>query len=261
MRLVTSLIPNDPADDVPAYDVAVVIDVLRATSVATVALAAGAAEILTCREIADARVLADASRGDATAALLCGERGCRPIDGFDLGNSPAEYSPERVAGRQLIFTTTNGTRAIHTAATARSMLLASFLNLSAVVEALSGVESVHLVCAGTDGVVTGEDVLLAGAIVDRCCSQREGDCTLDDASSIARSWWQSRIPTPDPASLAKQLAQTTGGRNLIRVGYESDLIRCAAIDTVPVVPRRSRIAPTGFTLAHSVAVQPMAFEK
>ncbi|MGB7327898.1 MAG: 2-phosphosulfolactate phosphatase [Rubripirellula sp.] len=254
MRLITSLIPNEaetgtaPASE--KIDVAVVIDVLRATSVATVAIAAGATEIVTCREIADARAraLPGAVDAESTApSLLCGERECRPIDGFQFGNSPAEYTAEKVAGQRLILTTTNGTRAVEAASSADSIMLASFLNLSAVVDAILGAGTVHVVCAGTNGMVTGEDAMLAGAIIDRCQTRLGSALEFDDASAMAKAWWHARQPHPSPTSLAVAFSETAGGRNLIRVGYKSDLARCAAIDTVPLVPVRTRKSPTGFT--------------
>ncbi|TWU57508.1 2-phosphosulfolactate phosphatase [Rubripirellula reticaptiva] len=254
MRLITSLIPSQTGTGTAIasdkIDVAVVIDVLRATSVATVAMAAGATEIVTCREISDARsrALPGAVDPESTApSLLCGERECRPIDGFQFGNSPAEYTPALVAGKRLILTTTNGTRAVEVASAADSIMLASFLNLSAVIDAIMDADTVHVVCAGTNGDVTGEDVMLAGAIIDRCQARLGSALELDDASAIAKAWWHARQPTPSPASLAAAFSETAGGRNLIRVGYEADLARCAAIDTVPVVPVRTRKSPTGFT--------------
>ena len=98
--------------------------------------------------------------------ILGGERGGLPIPGFDLGNSPAEYTRERVAGKTVVFTTTNGTRAMQRCKQASRVLLGAFVNFSAVCRELGGVEQVVLVCAGTDGHVTREDTLFAGAVVD-----------------------------------------------------------------------------------------------
>ncbi|QDT02730.1 putative 2-phosphosulfolactate phosphatase [Rubripirellula lacrimiformis] len=248
MQIHTSLSPADPIPSAAA-DVAIVIDVLRATSVATTALQSGAKQILACREIDAARALA-ASLGPQT--LLCGERGCRPIEGFDCGNSPAEYTADRVADRTLILTTTNGTRAIQSASSARTMVLASFLNLSAVVQHVHRFESLHVVCAGTDGQVTGEDVLLAGAIIDGVLLHRtdatdsDAPSPLCDASRIARQFWCGSLPNPDPDTLRKCLENTLGGRNLIRVGYADDLSRCAAIDSGPIIPYRTQLEPATF---------------
>lgn len=261
MELFTSLSPTDPVprrdpvpgrdpvprrDPVPGRDgmsieIAVVIDVLRATTVATTAIGAGASAILTCADIDEAKRLA----AEHSPALLCGERGCRPIAGFDLGNSPTEYGSSVVSGRTLVMTTTNGTRAVAASASADGVLLGSFLNLSAIVDAVSEAASVHLVCAGTDGHLTGEDVLLAGAIAESLMG-RKRSARACDATSIAIAWWRDRVGQNDAAKLTNALASTRGGRNLIAVGYGDDLARCAAIDSLSIVPRRTTRTPARF---------------
>lgn len=220
----------------------------------TTALAAGAARVLTCSEISEARDLAGQM---SSRTLLCGERGCKPIEGFDLGNSPAEYTAERVRDRTLILTTTNGTRAIEAAANAQRLITASFLNLSAVVEALERTGSVHLLCAGTDGEITAEDVLLAGAIISEC-ETRFHAVLQDDESILARQLWQSWFSDKMPAErrpglrqLSDRLRETRGGRNLVRAGYQRDLDRCAVIDAVQVVARLNGRQPMSFGLQAS----------
>ena len=249
---------------------AVVIDVLRATTVATTALAAGARSIATCRNVDEAFAMRDASGSDSPP-LLCGERGCRRIDGFDFGNSPSEYSPAGVGGRDLILTTTNGTAAIDAAADAQTMILASFANLSAVVDDLivrhgadrdaGGTENasglIRLVCSGTNGDVTTEDVLLAGALL-AACHRRLSDSPrfydgpvelTNDCGAIALAVWQHSLThegVTDSATLAERLSQTQGGRNLIAAGYESDLVDCGAIDVFDNVPIRTQCQPACF---------------
>ena len=214
------------------------------------ALAAGASRIVTCREISEAIDLAKRMR---PSPLLCGERGCKPIDGFDLGNSPAEYTSERVQDRSLILTTTNGTRAIESAADAGRMVTASFLNVSAVLDSLQRSEDVHLICSGTDGEITAEDVLLAGAIVSQC-EMRYQAVLQDDEAILARQFWQSWFSAsglPESQQLSGRLRETRGGRNLLRVGYEQDLDRCAAIDSIRVVPELKSRQPMSFGLQAS----------
>ncbi|WP_372716406.1 2-phosphosulfolactate phosphatase [Novipirellula sp.] len=248
MRLSTSFLPStNPIDE--TTDIAVVIDILRATTVMTVAIANGAKEIMTTCDVQTAREMADAI---TPRPLLCGERSCVPIEGFDCGNSPAEYSPARVAGRHLVVTTTNGTKAIGAASLAKQVLLGSFLNRQAVAESLDPNTSVALVCAGTDGFVTLEDVLFAGAIVSHFQSQFDQHqlptLELNDESQIASemwlSWFAPAMGEPSrthAAALAARLSQSRGGKNLVRAGYEADLLRCAEMDSVSVVPRRIAI--------------------
>ncbi|MFG0262280.1 MAG: 2-phosphosulfolactate phosphatase [Novipirellula sp. JB048] len=251
MRLWTSLLPQShPIEE--TTEIAVVIDILRATSVMNVALAGGAKQIVTTRDVDQARQIA---RGMPTRPLLCGERACVPIEGFDCGNSPSEYPRERVADRELVITTTNGTKAIEAASLAKEVLLGSFLNLTAVVERLDRAANVALICAGTDGLVTLEDVLFAGAVITYCQSRFENSPTndplpplqLNDESVLARQTWQSwfgRDPqpgafkSPSVDALAARLAESQGGKNVIRAGYRADLTLCAQIDSLSVVPRR-----------------------
>jgi 2-phosphosulfolactate phosphatase len=133
------------------------------------------------------------------------------------------------------------------------MVTASFLNLSAVIDSLRGFASVHLVCAGTEGEVTAEDVLLAGAIACECETRYQAVAD-DDQSMLARQLWRSWFPAarnpplPDPIDLGRRLRETRGGKNLLARGYPQDLDRCAAIDTAGVVPERTELSPTIFEL-------------
>ena len=128
---------------------AVVVDVLRATSVIGLALDAAAKQILVCSEIEEAHAIADKHKsGSPSPALLCGERHCQRIPGFDLGNSPQEYSQAMVGGRTLVMTTTNGTRAIAAAQDCEQVFAGAFVNLSAVVKQLKGTAELVIVCAG-----------------------------------------------------------------------------------------------------------------
>lgn len=264
MRITTCLLPSprmSDGDSTPTQqgadaEVAVVIDVLRATTVMVTALASGASQIMTFSEIDEAR---EAVQRLARPSLLCGERGCKRIEGFDLGNSPTEYVPDRVADHVLALTTTNGTRAIASVEAVPKVLIAGFVNLNAVLKKMAGWNRVHLVCAGTDGQLTLEDVLLAGAIV--WLAQEEFDVhLLDDDSLLARQLWQSWFPKalageclPDAIVLSERLRETRGGRNLVRLGYQDDLQYCAKIDAIPVVPERISKSPMTFALMDGIS--------
>lgn len=244
MRITTSLLPTAPDSD-DAVDIAVVIDVLRATSVMATALDAGATEVITCRDVSLAREILNDQQPQA---LLCGERNCVAIPGFDLGNSPAEYTPAIVGGRTLILTTTNGTAAIETATSAAVIVAASFLNLSAIVDSIAGSDSVNLICAGTDGCVSNEDVLLAGLILTRCESRYQA--TIEgDSSVLARRLWHSYFRASEHAdaeTITNALRETRGGRNLVRVGFQNDIELCSKLDAVSVVPRIHGRNPISF---------------
>ena len=268
MRIVTSLLPDLMATKQDEAYVAVVIDVLRATSVMTTAFGSGAKQIFTCCHVAEALSLADKIEyldQINQRPLLCGERSCKPISGFDHGNSPAEYTPGRVRGQTLIMTTTNGTKAIEAASSAKRLIAASFLNLPKVVEALRGSRLVHLVCSGTDGRITAEDVLLAGAIIDACSVEYQV-AFEDDESRVARGFWSSCLPVTEQSPwisvrngneqqlshlLAKAFGNTLGGTNLRNLGFEQDLQRCAQIGTQSAIGVRSQQNPTAFELLAS----------
>jgi 2-phosphosulfolactate phosphatase len=228
--------------------VAVVIDVLRATTTIVHALAAGAVEVRPCQEIDDARRL-KAELGDQ--AVLGGEREGLPIPGFDFGNSPAEYSAQRMRGKTVVFTTTNGTRAMHRCRHAARVLIGAFANFSAVCRELSGQPEIALVCAGTDGHVTREDTLLAGTIVDDLL--RHGEANLNDQAEIAFDAWQTAVRLMTDRPLGMMLRASQGGRNLIETGQENDIDLAAQIDKFDLVPELDlttwRIQQVGYASA------------
>ncbi len=216
---------------------AVVIDALRFTTTAAVALQAGAAAVSVAAEIDTARALAT-QMGPGT--LLCGERHCHRIEGFHLGNSPLEYTTASVGTRNLVFSTTNGTLAVASAAAAQQVLLGSLTNRQAVASWIvsSGFSRIWFVCAGTDGQIAAEDVLTAGAITQAC--QQLADCELcNDSAIIAAEFFAQQASARNATTqsrISQLLAQAAGGRNLIEAGYESDLAEVAKLDSLTVVP-------------------------
>lgn len=214
---------------------AVAIDLLRATTTICYALAAGAREVRPCLEIDEARRIAAALGREA--CLLGGERGGVRIEGFDCGNSPTEYTSGRVAGKSLAFTTTNGTRAIAACLSADRVLLAALANLSAVSRELCASPGpLDIVCAGTDGFATREDVLTAGALVDRL-SAAEPAWRWCDEALLARDAWRGIASARDfPVRLIAALRDSRGGSNLIDLGYDADIVAAAQIDALDVVP-------------------------
>lgn len=209
----------------------VVIDVLRATTTIIHALAAGAAEVAPCLEVDEARRIA---AGIGPSAVLGGERAGGKIAGFDLGNSPAEYTAASVGGKTLVFTTTNGTRALARCKLARQVLLGAFVNLSAVCRELSDQEQIALVCAGTDGQVTREDALFAGAVAHELTQSRRAE--FNDQAEIAADAWRTAVRLLTDRPLGMTLKSSLGGRNLIGIGHENDIDLAAQIDRFDIVP-------------------------
>jgi 2-phosphosulfolactate phosphatase len=177
---------------------AVVFDVLRATSTMMTALANGASRIFPVGEISEATRL----RAEHPAALLAGERdGVRILSAqtggvdFDLGNSPREFTRERVAGREIIMTTTNGTRALQACLGAKRILPGAWLNLGALARRLGSEPSACLliVCAGTYEETAYEDILAAGALCDLVWARFEpGD--ISDSAHVARQIYREAGP-------------------------------------------------------------------
>lgn len=206
--------------------VAVVIDVLRATTAMVQALASGCREIRPCREIDQAVDLA--SVFPVGEAIKAGERHGLAIPGFDLGNSPDEFSVDRCRGRTLVMTTTNGTQAILACREADRVLIAAFSNRSAVLAALAAeTRPIHLVCAGTDGQPSLEDALLAGSLVSRL----SGDRQPDDLALLAARSWTSDLD--DPGRLEEALRQGKGGRRVVAIGLSADIAAASRIDRHP----------------------------
>lgn len=211
---------------------AVVIDVLRATTTMVHALAAGCTHIRPVENVEEARSLADDL--PAGKVLLGGERGGLPLPGFDLGNSPAEYTARRCRGTVLVLTTTNGTRALLRAAEAERVLAGAFVNFSAVCEQLGrDRRPVHMVCAGSEGEVTLEDTLLAGALVDFLCEEEE--VSLNDSARLAWDCFENH-----GALLQGSLELSLGGRRLFDLGLEADIRLAAEVDKFNLVPELRR---------------------
>ena len=228
------LVPSLFAPGMLAGGSAVVIDVLRASTTVCHALHAGAARVVPCGTVDDARAVAAGLRDAGEPALLAGERGCVKVAGFDLGNSPGDFTPESVGGKPVVLTTTNGTAALLRCLEAAEVLVGCFGNLSAVCEHLAkGAGPVHFVCAGTDRNVTAEDALFAGRCVNRLVASGAGTLGHHDGDP-ARLAAAFAAAAPDTAAA---LADSRGGRNLANLGRGADVAVCAAVDDVPVVPR------------------------
>jgi 2-phosphosulfolactate phosphatase len=199
----------------------VVIDVVRATTSIVEALANGARGIYPTVSTEEAVKLAHSLGRDDT--LLCGERKGQKVEGFDLGNSPGDFTREAVEGKRLVMSTTNGTSAFGLAHESARVLACAFTNLSAVASAVEGVEDLVVLCAGKEGHFSMGDALCAGHLISLVLADRTEEHTLNDAAIAARAL-AARKPSK------RLLGQTAGGRALIEVGLEADLEICADVD-------------------------------
>lgn len=212
--------------------VVLVIDVLRASTSIAAALNNGARAVIPFQGVDEAMTRARSlERSDV---LLAGERKMVPIRGFDLGNSPSEFTPAVVQGKTIVMTTTNGTAALAGAHGAHEVLVGSFANYAVVVAWLRAAaradKSITLVCAGTDGRFALEDAICAGRFV-RAIARRGIEAELGDAARIA-----AMIDRQMGADLPSVLRDSEHGRALIEAGHGDDVAYCATLDTNPVVP-------------------------
>ena len=234
MRIEVVLTPAEVAA-LPQRDLSdatcVVFDVLRATSTMLAALSNGARRIYPVATVEEARAL---QRERHPGALLGGEREGVRIEGFDLGNSPREYTPEAVAGRDIICTTTNGTVALRACAGARTVVAGAWVNLDVLAFWLrrrhENMEPVVLVCAGTDEQFALEDALAAGGLIFRLISQVNAMGPTSYGDAALALLWMYTTAHRDPL-IAMRIS--SNGRRLHRIDLEEDVEWCAARTNLP----------------------------
>lgn len=205
---------------------AIIIDVLRATSVMVTALANGVKAIYPYKDIES---VLENSKKDSNP-LLCGERKGLKIDGFDCGNSPLEYPRELVEGRNMFMTTSNGTRAIErTAMGTDRIYISAFLNVGRVAnQIIEDDKDVVIICSGTDDNFSLDDALCAGEIIKRVCEKKE--VQLSDMAIglkfIAKN--SKDIPTT--------LTGTKHYEYLKSIGFTGDMEHCFSMDKYNILP-------------------------
>ncbi len=219
-RVRVALVPPAPGS-LPPRACAVAIDVLRATTTLAVARRNGAERVVPFASTAEAIAWRDAHPG----SLACGERDGRIVPGFDLGNSPGEFTRGCVAGRALAFASTNGSRALLAASRCRRRLLGSFAALSAVVEALADEREIWLVCAGKLGAFAIEDAACAGTIVARLVQRGSEPANVE--ARLSRS-----LACADAAEVRAIVTGCDHGRWLATLGeaFTADVEFCATLD-------------------------------
>ncbi|MCZ8520655.1 MULTISPECIES: 2-phosphosulfolactate phosphatase [Paenibacillus] len=221
----------------------IVIDVLRATSTMLAALSNGCSAVIPVETVEQAKEL------QGPGHLLGGERGCRRIPGFDLGNSPAEYTPSAIAGSVLIMTTTNGTRAIRKAEQAGRILVGSLLNAQACArKAQSLGKEIVILCSGTRDIFSLEDGLGAGAIVDEllqpsCPAGTGRQADLPQVNDFGLSMMHAYRAAKDNMEAA--LLACENGRRLVSLGYREDVAFCSRLNAIASAPeiRSGRLMP------------------
>jgi 2-phosphosulfolactate phosphatase len=225
-----------------------VVDVLRATTTITVALAHGARGIIPVSSIEEAMKLAQTL--DRSEVLLAGERNATRIAGFDLGNSPLEMTESTVRGKTLIMTTTNGTRALLAATGAAAVYLAAGVNLSvAGARARAALEQhrdLLVICAGREGGFGLDDAYAAGRLLSLALGGRRIRKGLNDAALVSHD-----LARRYGGQWSRPLMASRAGRDLAVLGFRDDVALAADEDRFPALPqfadRRITLGPVPAT--------------
>lgn len=226
-----------PSKAIDAPQAAVVIDVLRATTTIAWALHNGSDGVQTFANIKELR--SAAASWPVKSRLLLGERHGRQIDGFDLGNSPVTVTPERVQGRRLFMSTTNGTRALQRVRHVAHLHTAALPNRRAVAERLlkDGHQRVWIIGSGWEDSYSLEDSLAAGALATAILEADISINIVNDELVAAMALWQQWQDTPEEC-----LRVASHGRRLIELGnHDSDFHCCAQVDVLSVVPTQDSL--------------------
>ena len=219
------LVPPAVGSKSPEGQVAVILDILRASSTIVTALGNQARRVIPVVEPEEAFRL----RHKVGDCILGGERKGYKIAGFDLGNSPAEYSEENIAGKTIVLSTTNGTKAALWADKAREVIIGSFLNMDAVCGHItSSPYDITIVCAGREGNLSLEDMACAGMIVSLVGTNYQ----LTDTAKAA--WYT--FEKARQMGLTAFVSQTEHGRYLNEIGMGSDIALCTNLNKFPILP-------------------------
>ena len=221
----------------------IVVDILRATTTMIVALTNGAKDIIPSETASKAAKIA---RGSGNS-LLCGEREGVIIKGFNLGNSPLEFTPEKITNKSLIFSTTNGTVSIVKSRFAKNCVLGSFVNLSKVVEYIKSLnEDFTILCAGKLNNFCLEDVVCAGLIINRLLSFQPLSLNINSDSYVLKDPEMVAVKladiyaidnnSPSSEKIYSMLKTSEHGKYLTSLGFDEDLKICSMLDSYPYLP-------------------------
>lgn len=207
----------------------IVVDVLRSSSCIITAVKNGALRIVPASDPGEAVALA--LKLGIHDCVLAGERGGLRLPDFALGNSPAEFSPQNVKDKQVIISTSNGTEAINSVRSAKTVLIGGMINRTAVAKrALEIGDNVLIVCAGTQGRISADDLCAAGSIAEAMNMTSETPLEATDFTMVCcmlyADWREGRA----------DLTVTQHYSTLIRLGFENDVKYCFTQDITDVVP-------------------------
>ena len=231
MYIDIQFVPSPPDSNLLSDRVVVVIDVLRATSVMVHAMSQGASEIIPVATVEEAFQISKVI--PRRSVILGGERGSKKIPGFDLGNSPEEYVAERIKGKKLILTTTNGTKAFHLVSSGKEILVGSFFNIGVTAQkCLELNRDLFIFPSGDEGNFSLEDNLCGGMLIERIMKISGRRIALTDASHCVRILCERY-----KANIVEAFRLSHHGKELIKRGFGEDLAYCAQIDITDVIPQ------------------------
>ena len=206
---------------------------LRASTTVITALNNGAREIIPVNTIESAVKVSGNLFGDVV--LRGGERNGKMIEGFNLGNSPFEYTAESVKGKSIIFYTTNGAPAMWKARYAKNLLIAGFVNITAVVNKIKEIkDDIYILCAGKQTQFCIEDAVCAGMLTKLLIDDEETETDFNDSAVAAVALFKNFSK-----NLLKMARTCDHGKYLIEIGFDKDIEFCTNIDTFDVVPELS----------------------
>jgi 2-phosphosulfolactate phosphatase len=229
MRIETLFTPGEINESAVKGKTVAVLDVLRVCTTISFAMARGCERIIPVASVEAATNLAASLEKKVT--LLGGEREGKRIDGFDLGNSPLEYSTDVVKGKTIVLATTNGTKAISMSEGAKEILVTSFVNMSSVIDYIRKLKDdlLTIVCAGESSRFALEDAVCAGMLIERLAKDRPIE--PNDGANAARLLFRQ-----NEQSIPSLLKECEHGRYLEALGFARDLDVCSRVDSLSILP-------------------------
>lgn len=211
----------------------VIVDVLRATTTIASALASGAKEVIPVDNVSTAARIAKGTGN----SLLGGERNGLKVEGFNLGNSPIEYSEDVVKDKSIVFSTTNGTTSILKAKYARNCILASFTNMSRVIEELHQLDDdLMIICSGKTGDFCLEDAICSGNLITGLLMKNSSYIISDPEIAVCSLAVHFLGESPTNEKILKTLENSASGKHLTSLGLKGDLEFASKFDSNPVLP-------------------------
>jgi 2-phosphosulfolactate phosphatase len=232
MDILTFFTPAEMASVKLDSETVVAIDVLRGATTITSALKAGASKIIPVGDLEHIHALKEKlGREDV---LLCGSQNGEIIDGFELGNSPLEYTPSKVQRKTLLYCSVNMANALAVARQQSRVLLSCFNNMSAVLSSVGTPQTLLFLCVGKLGRFALEDAVCAGMLIQLILNKADGEVSLNDASTTARYLFYRHH-----RDIAGMLRQSSHGIFLRKIGFEDDLEYAAQTNIINIVPELS----------------------